>query len=512
MSDDRKLNKKRIAKNTALLYVRMIFVIVVGLYTSRVVINALGVSDYGVYNVVGGIVSMLAFLNTAMTAASQRFISYELGGGDKNKLNKVFCTSVNIHLLIALVIFVLAETIGLWFVNTELNIESDRITAANWVYQFSIVTFMLTVWSVPYNSCIVAHEHMNAFAYIGIVDVVLKLGIALLLSWSDFDKLILYALLIFVISLIIRLAYGLYCKIHFEECRYRFVWDKELFKKMFSFAGWSVLGNLGFSFKDSVSNIILNIFFGTTVNAARGIAMQVNGMIISFSHNFSMSLYPQITKQYAAGNVEASKSLVYAGARYSFYLMMIICIPFLINMDYVLGLWLGVVPEYTGIFLALTLMGSLIYALAGTLTTALQATGNIKVFQIGISIIMLAELPAAYVLLKMGYPPYSAMCPSLVTYTIAVFFRLYLLKHLVPVYDYKYYTIFVFLWPISIFVICYLLCHCMRCYFEDGFATTILTSSLSIIIILLVIYFIGITNIERLTVNKKILSYLKIKE
>ena len=295
-------SNKRIAKNTLLLYFRMLLTIVVGLYTSRVVLNTLGVNDYGVYNVVGGIVAMLSFLNSALTAASQRFIAFELGRGDLSKLKKIFCTSVTIHATLAAIIFVIAETVGLWFVNTHLNIDADRMVAANWVYQFSIFTFMLTVLSVPYNSCIVAHEHMNTFAYISILEVTLKLLIVYLLLVINYDKLITYGILVFAVALVVRLTYGIYSKRHFEECTYHFSFDKQLFKEMFSFAGWSVVGNLGFSFKDQAANIILNLFFGTVVNAARGIALQVNGIISGFSTNFMMALNPQITKQYAAGN------------------------------------------------------------------------------------------------------------------------------------------------------------------------------------------------------------------
>ena len=428
ISTDTINNNKRIAKNTLLLYFRMFIIIVVSLYTSRVVLNKLGISDYGIYNLVGGIVTMLSFLNSAMVAASQRFISYELGLNDIRRLKNVFSTSVNIHIFIALIAFVLAETIGLWFVNTQLNIETERMVAANWVYQCSILTFMINVISVPYNSCIVAHEKMSAFAYISVLEVILKLVIVFLLSFSSFDKLIVYSVLVLLVSVLIRFCYTIYCKRNFEECIYRLSFDKYLFKKMLSFAGWSVIGNLGFSFKDQVSNVILNIFYGTTLNAARGIGIQVSSIVKTFANNFTMALNPQITKQYAAGNLEGSMNLVYVGSRYTFYLLTLISIPVIINVDYILELWLGTVPEYTSYFLILSLILGLLYAISKTVTIALQATGNIKIFQIGISLLMLSELPIAYLLLRFGYPPYSVMYPSLLTYTIAIFFRFYLIK------------------------------------------------------------------------------------
>lgn len=428
MKTEQNLDKRRIAKNTLLLYARMFLMILIGLYTSRVILKALGISDYGVYNVVGGMVSMFAFLNSAMVAASQRFISYELGCGDKERLNLVFCTSINIHAIIAVVIFILAETIGLWFVNTQLVIDPDRMVAANWVYQFSVLTFMVTVVSVPYNSCIVAHEHMKAFAYIGIVDACLRLGAVFLLLAFPYDKLIFYAFGVLAVSVVVRIFYGFYCKRNFEECTYRFIVDRRLLKRMFSFAGWSVLGNLGFSFKDQGSNIILNLFYGTSINAARGIAMQVSGLVSTFSSNFSMALFPQITKQYASGNVESCLSLVYSGARYTFYLLALVSIPFLINVDYVLKLWLGTVPEYTSIFLIISMVVSILYTVTGTVTTALQAAGEIKWFQIGICVIMLSELPIGYIFLLYGYPPYYALYPGILTGIVAIFFRIFALK------------------------------------------------------------------------------------
>lgn len=476
----------------------------IGLYTSRVVLNTLGVSDYGIYNVVGGIITMLSFLNAGMVQSSQRFISYEMGRNDIDRLKIVFNTSVTIHVIIAMIAFILAETIGLWFVNTHLNIEADRMTAANWVYQCSIFTFMLNVISVPYNSCIVAHERMSAFAYISILEVTLKLGIVFLLLVSPFDRLIIYAILVLLVSVLIRFCYTLYCKQKFEECTYHFIFDKFLFKKMFSFAGWSVIGNLGFSFKDQASNIILNIFYGTTLNAARGIGMQVSAIVNTFSSNFSMALNPQITKQYAAGNIDESKKLVYAGSRYTFYLLTLISIPVIINVNYILELWLGTVPEYTSYFLILSLLTSLLYALSGCVTIAIQATGKIRTFQIGISLLMLAELPMAYLLLKGGYPPYTVMFPTLLTYTVAIFFRFYLIKRMIPIYSYKFYVSRVLIPCIIIFTLCWIICYFISLQFETNFISLIVTSLISMIITSCVIYIIGMNKMERIFIVRNI--------
>lgn len=503
-------NNKRLAKNTLLLYLRMILIIIVGLYTSRVVLQTLGVDDYGIYNVVGGIVAMLAFLNSAMTAASQRFISFELGTCNLNKLKQVFCTSVTIHLAIAGIIFILAETVGLWFLNTHMNIATDRMTAANWVYQCSILTFILTVISVPYNACIVAHERMKAFAYISIVEAGLKLAIVYLLLVLSADKLIAYAILIFSVSLIIRIIYGIYCKRNFEECTYKFSFNKKLFNEMFAFAGWSIIGNIGFSLKDQGSNIVLNIFCGTAINAARGVALQVNGIISNFSNNFIMALNPQITKQYAAGNVQQSIQLVYAGCRYSFYLLSIISIPVMVNLDYLLSLWLGTVPPYTAEFLFLALIAALINSMATPLVTAMQATGRIRNFQIIICIIMMSELPLTYIILKLGYKPYMAMIASIIVVTIGLFARLLLLKQLVKSYNIKYFTIHIILKNVLIVAGCTISAIFIHEYFDKiNFISFIETSLIAFILTLGGIYTFGITSKEKAIINNKIKEIIK---
>lgn len=505
-------NNKRIAKNTLLLYLRMLLTIVVGLYTSRVVLNTLGVSDYGVYNVVGGIVAMLSFLNSALTAASQRFIAFELGREDIGKLKKIFCTSITIHAMLAVIIFVVAETIGLWFVNTNLNIEADRMVAANWVYQCSIFAFMLTVLSVPYNSCIVAHEHMNAFAYISILEITLKLLIVYLLYIINYDKLITYGILVFSVALVIRLTYGIYCKKHFEECTYHFIFDKNLFKEMFAFAGWSVVGNFGFSFKDQAANIILNLFFGTVVNAARGVALQVNGIIAGFSSNFMMALNPQITKQYASNDIESSMKLVYAGSRYSFFLLAFIAIPVMINLDYLLKLWLGTVPKYTSEFLFLALVVALINSMAQPLVTALQATGKIKVFQISICIIMLCELPLAYIILYFGGKPYMAMYPTLLVVFVGLFARFVILKRQVSAYKLRYFTFSIVGKNILLGIICFVTAYYMHKAFPINFGTFVFTSFMACLIVASVIYTLGITRNEKaIVINKLKLIFAKLK-
>lgn len=498
-------NNKRIAKNTLLLYIRMFISIIIGLYTSRVILEVLGVSDYGVYNVVGGIVAMFAFLNSAMTAASQRFISFELGTGNFEKLKKVFSTSVEIHLVIAFIIFLLAETIGLWFLNAKLNISPDRMVAANWVYQSTILSFMITVVSVPYNSCIVAHEHMQAFAYISIIEVILKLVIVLMLIVIPFDKLISYSILLLSVSLIIRIIYSIYCKKHFSECSFHWTYDKKLFREMFGFAGWSLIGNLGFAIKDQGSNIVLNLFHGTALNAARGVAIQVNGIVSSFSSNFIMALNPQITKQYASGNIDQSVNLVYAGCRFSFYLLSIITVPILINIDYILSLWLGTnVPSYTSDFLFYSLWASIIASMATPIVSAIQATGNIRTFQIIIFIIMISEMPLSYLILSSGYEPYCIMFATLFVTFIGLIARFILLKQQVRKYSISYFIVNILIKNLSLIIISYEISLIIKNNLPKNFLYFIITTLITAFITISIIYIFGITKKERALVNDKL--------
>ena len=504
-------NDGLIAKNTLFLYIRMFFSMAIGLYTSRIVINALGFSDYGLYNLVGGIVVMLSFFNVGMLAASQRFMSYELGLGDVSSLKRVFCTSIVIHNVIALVIFLFAESLGLWFVNTYLNIPDSRMYAANWVYQCSILTFIISIVSVPYNSCIIAHEHFRVYAYVTLIEVLIKLFIAYVLLIVDADKLILYSSLILCLQICLRFVYIMYCRHKFEECLYRFVFDKKVFHRMFSYAVWSAVANIGFTFRDQGLNVILNLFFGTTMNAARGIAMQVGTLVNSFSKNFILAVNPQITKQYAAGNYMESRNLVYLGARIAFYLLSLMTIPLLINVDYVLKLWLSDVPEYTSLFLCLVLLSALLYAMSQSVTIAIQATGTIKWFQILICTLLLSELPVAYFILKLGAPPYYVMLPTLISNFFAVFLRFYLLKRMMCEFSCRYYFVNIVFRCLLVYILCFLLSYYVSTLFYNDFIGFICKSILSILITSFVILIGGISKSERASLINKLKNKLKSK-
>ena len=354
---------KRIAKNALLLYFRMLFMMLVSLYTSRVVLATLGVEDFGIYNVVGGVITMFSFFNGAMSSSTQRYITFELGRGDFDQLQKVFQTSVNIHLLVALLILFLGETIGLWFFYEKMVIPASRMTAAFWVYQFSIITMMVMIVSVPYNAAIIAHEKMSIFAYISILEVLLKLGIVYLLYLTRSDKLIMYAALLCATQLLIRIVYGHYCSCHFKEVRYYWGWDLKLFKEMLYFGGWNLWGGFATVLFSQGINILLNMFFGPFVNAARGIAVQVQGAVTQFSTNFQTALNPQITKSYALGDFTYMHSLIFRSSKFTFLLLAVISFPILLETEMILQLWLNMVPAYTVVFVRLMLCITIIDAM-----------------------------------------------------------------------------------------------------------------------------------------------------
>lgn len=511
--DNNKQNNKRIAKNTLLLYFRMLVIMGVGLYTSRITLSVLGASDYGINNVVGGVVVMASFLNGGLTAATQRFISYELGRADKERLGKVFSSSLLIHASMAVIIFLVAETVGLWFVNNCLNIDESRMVAANWVYQCSILSFMVSIISVPYNSCIVAHERMSAFAYISILEAALKLIVAFCLVFIMIDKLILLGLLWLAVSVIIRLCYGVYCKRHFEECTVRFSVDRQLLREMTSFSGWSMFGNLGFIGRDQGANVILNIFTGTTLNAARGIGLQVSSLVNQFSTNFSMAMNPQITKTYAAGEIETCCNLVYEGAKFSFYLLAIISIPVIVNCDYILGLWLGNVPPYTSQFLILALVVAMLYSLTQTVTVAIQATKKLKVFQIGIFLLLFSELPFVWLILRNNLPPYIVMIPQIVSSVIAILFRFYLLKKYVPVFRWTRYVFDVLLRSTLVVAVSLAISVVVKRQVSDSFIHLVVTTLFSMALTTMIIYLLGLNAKERTLARNNInKAFNKIKK
>lgn len=431
MSTQTSDNNKRIAKNTLLLYFRMLLMMAVSLFTSRVVLNTLGVEDFGIYSVVGGVVGMFVFINNSMSSATQRYITFALGKGDKNRLQTIFSTTLQIHSLIAVIIVLLGETVGLWFLYNKMQIPAERMDAAVWVMQCSIVSMVVMIVSVPYNADVIAHEKMSAFAYISILEVVLKLAIVYLLLVFSYDKLILYAILILMIQILIRFCYSIYCNKHFEETKYKHVWDKKLFKEMTGFAGWSLFGNMAGVLFGQGLNMLLNVFFGPVVNAARAVAVQVQGAIQQFVGNFQTALNPQITKTYAAGELNEMHRLMFRSARFSFYLLFFLSLPVLYETDFILTIWLKIVPENAVAFLRIMICTSLIYTIANPLIIANQATGRVMKYQAVCGTILLLILPISYLCLKMGCPAYSVFIVHFLIESVTQVARMILLRPLI---------------------------------------------------------------------------------
>lgn len=398
-------DNKQIAKNTLYLYLRMIVLLVVGLYTSRVTLIALGISDYGIFNVVGGIVSMFVFINYAMINSTQRYITYELGRKDQERLSLIFSTSMNIHAVISFVIILLSETIGLWFLYHKMVIPADRMNAAFWVFQFSIVACFVNIMCVPYNALIIAHEKMSAFAYISLLDAGFKLGIVYLLLISDGDRLILYGFLTLIVTIIDIAIYIAYCRRNFPESEYHYIVDKPLTVEMTKFASWNLLGNLSYVCYTQGLNLLLNVFFNPIVNAARGIAVQIQTVVSNFSYNIENAIKPQITKSYSQDDLSRMHTLIFVSARMSFFALLLVSFPILLETKQILDLWLAEVPDHTVNFVRLTILLLLIDSLANPLLTAAQATGNMKTYQMTVSLLCFFILPCSYLALLIWNVP-----------------------------------------------------------------------------------------------------------
>ena len=504
-------SNKRIAKNTGMLYFRMLLTMIVSLYTSRVVLNTLGIEDFGIYNAVAGFVTMFAFLNNAMASATQRFLAFEIGREDKTKLHNVFNMSINIHVLISLIILILAETIGLWFVKTQLTIPVERMGAVAWVYQFSIAMLMVNMISVPYNAMIIAHERMNVFAWVSIAEVSLKLFIVFVLQWFGFDKLKFYAVLLFGVILLTKFIFGMYCHIKYEESKFRFYWDTPLFKTLFSYASWNLWGNSAGVIMGQGINVLLNIFFGPVVNAAYGIAFRVKGAVNQFVNNFQMALNPPIIKSYAADNLEYMHQLIFRGAKYSFFLLFTLSLPVLLETEIILKLWLKTVPDYTIVFTRLIIVNILIESISRPLMTAAQASGKIRLYQSVVGSLLILNLPISYLFLKLGFPPESSLWIGIVISVIALFVRLKIIRPLVKL-NVKEYFKEVLLRIIPTSIIAIIIPVFIIIGLQSGFYRLLASVAVSLLSVSASIYFIGLEKTEQTFVDKKIkLIYAKIK-
>ncbi|MGL5920704.1 MAG: oligosaccharide flippase family protein [Bacteroidales bacterium] len=492
-------NNKRIAKNTLMLYLRMMLTMGVSLYTSRVVLDVLGVEDFGICNVVGGVVAMMSFFNSSMSTSIQRFLNYEMDKADKSNLSRVFSTSINAQFLIGIIVLLLAETIGLWFINNKLVTPADRQIAAMISYQCSIGIFLVSIITTPYNALVIAHEKMSFYAYTSIIEVILKLVIVYLLTLIEFDSLALYSILIFIASIFIRISYVLFCLRFFNEAKYHFVYDVKLLKGIFSFSGWMLFGTSASMIAVQGVNILMNIFFGPLHNAARAIAVQIQSAVSVFSTNFMMAVQPQIVKSYARGDKAYLESLIHSSSKYSFFLILILVTPVFIATEYILQLWLGTVPEFTVVFIKLTLIDLLINSLFNPLGTFNQATGKVRNYQLGISCFFLIVFIVSYMLYKFGAPSYTAYKVSIIISLVGLCYRLFILKYdfSFPVFSYVKNVIAPILKVVSVFIfINYLIASLIQ-------ISVLLHVTISMLLLLPIIIFIGFSiNEKRMLIQK----------
>jgi O-antigen/teichoic acid export membrane protein len=494
-------NNTRIAKNTLMLYFRMLLIMLVSLYTVRVVLNTLGVVDYGIYNVVGGIVVMFSFFSNTMDSAAQRFFAFDLGRNDIPRLKQTFGMTVTIYLIILVVVLLLAETVGLWFLNTQMVIPPDRMVAANWIYQFSILSFLVTIMVIPYNAVILAHENMAVYAYVSIGDVILKLAVVYFLLIFSVDKLKLYAVLMFVTTCMISFIYVIICKRKYVECSFRLYWDKGLFNTLISYSGWNLFGAVSGVLNNQGINILLNMFFGPIVNAARAIAYQLSSVVNQFVMNFHAAVRPQITKYYATEENEKMMSLVFKSSKYSYFLVFILSMPVLLETNYILQLWLKNVPQYVVLFTRLVIITALIDSLSYAMQTAVAATGKIKFYQIVVGGTLLFNLPISYGLLKLGFPPQATLYVAIVISVVCLFLRIWMLRALVDLSIRDYFKK-VLMAVISVSVVAYIIPLVILFQMDENITRFMIIGVLAVLMSSITIYFIGLTNSERLYFSK----------
>ncbi|MBA4317083.1 MAG: hypothetical protein C0412_01650 [Flavobacterium sp.] len=477
----------------------------VSLYTSRIVLQALGVEDFGIYNVVGGAVTMFSFFNGAMAAGTQRFLSFELGKTNSVNFQKVFSLALIIHAGIALLILILAETIGLWFLNSKMNIPIDRMDAARWVFHFSALSLFVNVLQVPYSASIIAHEMMSFFAYISILEVSLKLGMVFLLAWVEFDKLKLFAALTFVVSIAISGIYRNFCVKKFSVCKFKLTWDKPMFQSLVSFAGWNLFGNLAWMAMGQGVNILLNVFFGPAVNAARGIAFQVNSSVMTFVSNFRVAVNPQIVKSCAAGEKDYMNELVFESAKYSYYLLLLFSLPLILETKIVLELWLTTVPDYAILFCRLALINSLIVSFDGSFLTVFQAYDRVKENQILSGVTYLLILPISYFCLqKFPFPEIVFYLQIFSSFFVAFVIKLGLMINIVGI-TIPYYLKNLIIPTLKVTAISLIMPVTMYFNFGPGFWRFILVCFFSFVSVFYAILYFGIKENFR----GKIFSYLE---
>ena len=499
-------SNKRIAKNTLMLYFRQLFIMLVSLYTVRVVLNVLGVEDYGIYNVVAGVVTLFNFLSGTMASATQRFFSFALGKNDVFLLKKIFSINLLVYLIIALTAVVLLETAGLWFVMTKLNVPSDRLTDVCLLYHFSVLTFIGMICASPFIAIIVAHEDMQIYAYLSIIETVMKLGIVFLLVWSPGDKLVIYGALLFLVSIINALMYLFVCMRKYEECTFRnFRLEKKLLREIFDFTGWTLFGQLSTVLRNQAVTVLLNQFFSPVVVAARAIALNVSGCINIFANNFNVGLYPPIIKHYAAGERKEMFQLIFNGSKITFFLMWIIALPLFLEMDFVLTLWLKEPPPGVVLFTRLALIESLINSVSLPLTTAARAPGKMKMYELTLGIIQILIFPASWLILLYGGEAYTVFVVAIIANFVMFAVRLFIVHWLIqlPLRQFSSHVIL----PVLLVMICSALSSfLMSAILPSGFIFTCLLGFASTFFSFLWMYFIGLSSLQRLQIQNIIIK------
>ncbi|WP_455668153.1 lipopolysaccharide biosynthesis protein [Phocaeicola sp.] len=499
---------KKLIKNTLYLYSRMLFQLVVSLYTSRAILEMLGVMDYGIYNVICGFVSMFSILSGSLSTSTSRRLTFELGRKDYNMLNKIFVMSIHIHIFLGLIIICLLETIGLWYLNNEMIIPENKIVEANIIYQIAIVTFCVNLQVIPFIAIIIAYEKMKIFANIGILEIFIKLVVVLILPYIHYNKLISYSILLMLVALIILVVYIVSCKRIFSICRYNSFYDKYIFKELFSFAGWNFIGSTSTILRDQGCNLILNLFFGPIVNSARAIAMQVNSAVTGFINNFTTALMPQITKSYATLDFPYLLNCIYKGSKFSFFLLYILSTPILFRTEYILGLWLVNVPENAVGFVQLILVYSLTDTYSRNLINANNATGKIKYYQLFTGILNIMTLPLSYYCLLLTNNPYYTLYVPIIISLVNIFPRIVLNKKMIPV-TVKGYFIQVVSPTMIVVLFSVVILNCINHLFENNLVGFIQISLVSILLNLLIMYYLGLSQAEKKLVNSFVIFKLK---
>lgn len=510
MNADIAENNKRIARNTVYMYFRMFITLIVSLLTARVVLGALGVSDYGLNNVIGGFVSMLGYFNSLLCSGTSRFLTFGLGKGDNKRLQEIFSACLTIHFIIALITILLGETIGLWFVNYKLVIDPERLFAANVVYQLSLFGLALSIMQTPYGASIISHEKMSIYAYMSIFDVLMKLLIVILLLYCSGDKLVLYSVFYFFVGVINMIFYRYYCIKKFAECSLKLGFDKLLYKEIFNYVGWNSLSALAFMMNGQGVNILLNLFFGTIVNAARGIANNICGYLSKFVSNFQIAINPQIIKYYAQGDVAQMNRLTQNNSKYSLYLVLLMCLPVLLETEYILQLWLGQVPEYTVEFIRLSVIILMIQSIDYPIGNAIHAYGKMKLPNLTASIVYLSALPISYIFMKLGADPIVAYITLSIVYPVALICDLWVL-HKYSNFDRMNFLIDVVFRGMGIIVFSLIIPTIIYYNMDRSFLRFVLVGISSVVLSSAVIFFMGLSkSMQDRVLNKAYSIALKI--